>query len=614
MVREEKLKYKSIGLFVVFLFAMLLLLVGCKKDYQIQVNYIIDNQTYSEEFYNNKIELPKTPEKIGADFDGWYIDKNYTIKYDGKNLEKQNKVNLYGRFIYTKFVLDYYVFDNFYDSEAFDTIEDVQFAEPPHFDGYKFAGWFFNNAPIDAETLKGYMKDFGSYKIYAQYFCLHNELSDEFMVGVTCTQDGMWCNKCLNCEQVFELRIAEKLGHSRSDYTSYDSQKHWVSCVRCSYKFDPSLHTMSNADNCKQCNYYILDKPMSGSALTSIAKREDISPDFQNIAGNYNGKVQMTAVNIGQGDCIFIKFPDGKTMIMDSGSTLQLGGNNYDRLEAVLKANNVAQIDYLFITHSDYDHIRYAEDILNDYQVKNIYLPKVADDITNTYEDFIKAVSKEKYTDRGQTKLAQVRFNIGDFQIAGVGWRMRCYTYLSKDYPLVTKSTATSPTAPNASDAKIKNSLSPVCLLEYAGRTIVLTGDSNEYNEKYLLERNVFDQLDADILKVAHHGSKTSTTDEFLASVKCEYAIISYGTNTYGHPTSEVLERLQAYNYKNVFKTKEDGNIYVNISGDGEITFDTGNEAKSFDKQLNMYNQQCLIYTCPDLFVSKVKFEKENYV
>lgn len=221
------------------------------------------------------------------------------------------------------------------------------------------------------------------------------------------------------------------------------------------------------------------------------------------------------------------------------------------------------------------------ENILNDYQIKNVYLPKVADNVTNTYEDVIKAVAKETYINNGTKVKAKVRYNIGDFQIAGNGWRMRCYTYLSKDYPVVTKSSASSPTATGANASHIKNSLSPICLLEYAGRTIVLTGDSNEYNEKYLIQRNVFDGVDADILKVAHHGSKTSTTGEFLASVKCEYAILSYGTNGYGHPTSEVLDRLQSFNYINVYHTKEDGNITVNIAGNGNINICTQNETNN---------------------------------
>ncbi len=580
MAKDKMQTFKYICITIILLVAILTLLVGCNIEKQIKVEYIIDGQTYCEKEYENKIELPDTPEKTGTYFDGWYIDSDCSIKYNGKNLKNQNSVKLYGKFIYNKYVIDYYIFNEIYSTEVLDSIDNLQIAIPLEKDGYQFNGWFLNDILVNSSNLKNYINSFDNYKIYANYTCLHTKLSDEFIVGATCTQDGMWCNKCLTCDKVFELRPAEKLGHTKENKISYNKQQHWSYCIRCDYKFDIQLHTLSNADNCKYCEYYVVDIPMFGSAITSLAKREDITP-FDNIAGAFNGNLEMTAINIGQGDCIFIKFPDGKTMVMDSGSTIQFGGNNYDRLVEILTRYNVQQIDYLFITHSDYDHIRYMENILNDYQIKNVYLPKVADNVTNTYEDVIKAVAKETYINNGTKVKAKVRYNIGDFQIAGNGWRMRCYTYLSKDYPVVTKSSASSPTATGANASHIKNSLSPICLLEYAGRTIVLTGDSNEYNEKYLIQRNVFDGVDADILKVAHHGSKTSTTGEFLASVKCEYAILSYGTNSYGHPTSEVLDRLQSFNYINVYHTKEDGNITVNIAGNGNINICTQNETNN---------------------------------
>ena len=104
-----------------------------------------------------------------------------------------------------------------------------------------------------------------------------------------------------------------------------------------------------------------------------------------------------------------------------------------------------------------------------------------------------------------------------------------------------------------------------------------MTGDSNQFNERYLVDRGVFDGLEADILKVAHHGSKTSTTDKFLSAFECNYAIISYGTNVFGHPTNEVLTRLDAHGFKRIYETKKDGNVRVYISGNGALKIDATN-------------------------------------
>ena len=149
---------------------------------------------------------------------------------------------------------------------------------------------------------------------------------------------------------------------------------------------------------------------------------------------------------------------------------------------------------------------------------------------------------------------------------------MKCYSFDEADYPSIKKN----------SSAENKNAVSPMCLLEYADRTIVLTGDSNEKSEKYLMGKGYFDDVDADVLKVGHHGSKSSTMPEFLDKVDCEYAIISCGAdNDYGHPTPEVLKRLEDYKdivpdddyngFAQVYRTDEDGTVTVQIDEEGVI-------------------------------------------
>lgn len=286
------------------------------------------------------------------------------------------------------------------------------------------------------------------------------------------------------------------------------------------------------------------------------------------------GTLEMTVIDIGQGDCIFLQFPDGQTMIMDAGS--EFGSTNeYDQLTAHLTLRGIDSLDYVFITHSDYDHIRYMQDIFEDYEVKNIYMPRVADDMSATWTKTVAAIEKETWTNEsGETVDSEIYYTVGDFVIHGEDWTMNCHSYLEDDYPSVKES----------SSAEVKNAVSPVCFLEYADRTIVLTGDSNERNEEYLLERGVLDK-DADVLKVGHHGSRTSSLQEFLNAVDCEYAIISYGEdNDYGHPTPELMSRLEDYTdvrpdndyngYKYVYETPKDGNVSVFVDGNGTLRID----------------------------------------
>lgn len=286
------------------------------------------------------------------------------------------------------------------------------------------------------------------------------------------------------------------------------------------------------------------------------------------------GTLEMTVIDIGQGDCIFLQFPDGQTMIMDAGSEFR-STNEYDQLTAHLTLRGIDSLDYVFITHSDYDHIRYMQDIFEDYEVKNIYMPRVADDMSATWTKTVAAIEEETWTNEsGETVDSEIYYTVGDFVIQGEDWTMNCHSYLEDDYPSVKES----------SSAEVKNAVSPVCFLEYADRTIVLTGDSNERNEEYLLERGVLDK-DADVLKVGHHGSRTSTIQEFLNAVDCEYAIVSYGEdNEYGHPTPELMFRLEDYTdvrpdndyngYKYIYETPKDGNVSVFVDGNGTLRID----------------------------------------
>lgn len=131
--------------------------------------------------------------------------------------------------------------------------------------------------------------------------------------------------------------------------------------------------------------------------------------------------------------------------------------------------------------------------------------------------------------------------------------------------------------------AERKNAISPIGILEYNDRKIMFTGDSNKYNEPLVMERT--GKVDCDVLKVGHHGSETSTLDNFLDNYSFEYAIISCNAagNTFYHPRQDTLDRLKARNI-DVYRTDNNGNVVVSVDKDGNIKITT---QKEWDKQAN---------------------------
>ncbi len=291
--------------------------------------------------------------------------------------------------------------------------------------------------------------------------------------------------------------------------------------------------------------------------------------------------LQMTVLDIGQGDCIYIAFPDGKNMVMDIGS--EFGSTSpWKHANAFLQERKVKQIDYLFVTHGDYDHIRDAKKLLDNYEIKSLYMPLEKAQDSNTWLDLLEAAENETYTDGNGNKVeAAYNNNVGAYTISGENWEMKCYSFDEADYP-------------SGTNAEKINAVSPICLLEYAERTIVLTGDANEMTEEYVLAKGYLDNIDTDILKVGHHGSKSSTTQAFLDKIDAEFAIISTsGTREkpqekYTHPHPDLLARLDNYTdavpdadfngFRQVYITGSDGDITVTIGENGGINI-TASEA-----------------------------------
>ena len=299
-----------------------------------------------------------------------------------------------------------------------------------------------------------------------------------------------------------------------------------------------------------------------------------------------DGDLQVHFINVGQGDCILILFPDGKEMLIDCANYNDNGSIKESTLEYIGRYVTDGQIDYLMVTHGDSDHIYFVDEVLYAYDVDNIYMPFIlaepkndatraeavanlpadklalfTDDDTLTsgvYADFfIAALSEEG---------ANIMFNMGNFSISSDTYRIDFYGYTAEDW----ENTGL------GDDAEAKNAVSPIGILEYNGRRVVLTGDSNEINEPKFIAQFSVDVLDCDVLKVGHHGSETSSTREFLDFVDCEYAIISCNAsgNTFEHPRQATLDRFIADNMT-IYRTDLHGTILLEIDGEGNMTFAT---------------------------------------
>lgn len=281
-----------------------------------------------------------------------------------------------------------------------------------------------------------------------------------------------------------------------------------------------------------------------GAALPLPATAKNVDPKT----------MEVHFLDVGQGDSTLITC-DGHAMLIDAGDdTKGTAIQNY------LKKQNIKSLDYLILTHPDADHIGGAPVIITKFDITKVFVSNFEKD-NKTYRKLIQALDDKRL--KAITPAVNSKYSLGTAE----------FTIL----------------APNDT-YDTPNDSSIALLLKNGKNTFLFTGDAESEAEKDILSTGI--DISADVYKVGHHGSRTSTSKKFFQAVDPTYAVISCGEgNSYGHPHAETLNTLRT-NGVAVYRTDEDGTIIATSDGK-TISFNvpasetwkagepTGNSAKS---------------------------------
>ncbi|MFH0891204.1 MAG: ComEC/Rec2 family competence protein [Candidatus Falkowbacteria bacterium] len=258
---------------------------------------------------------------------------------------------------------------------------------------------------------------------------------------------------------------------------------------------------------------------------------------FWLFAASAGGYLEVDFLDVGQGDAILIKTPAGQNVLIDGGPDIAVTRDLSRNLPWWDRT-----IDLMILTHPHDDHVNGLNDVLRRYAVKKILYTGVSHDSPG-YLNWLRLVREEKASlliaDRPQT------VRLGD----------NCYMEIL--YPL---ESVLGRRVENLNNSSI------VAKLVYGDTEFLFMGDAESEVEKGLLEKNV--DLSADILKAGHHGSDTSSSEEFLAAILPEIAVIQVGeNNNFGHPSRRILKRLERIRTQ-VYRTDLEGTIRLISDGD----------------------------------------------
>lgn len=237
-------------------------------------------------------------------------------------------------------------------------------------------------------------------------------------------------------------------------------------------------------------------------------------------------------INVNQGDAILIQV-NNKNLLIDSGPK-----SHKKQLVKFLNDLNISKLDYVIATHPHEDHIGNMNTVLNSYKVQSFYAPKVYS-YTKSFEQMIDSLKSNNL------KINPIKRGCNTINL-GFQTNVEVFSPINDTYDN-------------------ENNYSPVIKISFGNNSFLFTGDAEKEIEDKLILLN--DDLKADILKVSHHGSSSSTSDSFLNRVSPKYAIISVGKNNiYDHPNDTIISKLNTYNI-DILRTDIQNNITLISDG-----------------------------------------------
>ena len=246
-----------------------------------------------------------------------------------------------------------------------------------------------------------------------------------------------------------------------------------------------------------------------------------------NIFNIYKNEVNINFIDIGQGDACLIRGKQNNILIDTGGIAFGKGDNGKSVLIPYLQKNGVKKLDFVFISHLDSDHCKNLSSLSNEVEIKNLFFRK------DGYRDFVKKYGEVKAENIYNIEN-NLKINLEDVDLEVL----------------------------KAKDSTEENERSIIVRVTVNGKKILFTGDIGTFTENQLIKNDI----DCDYLKVAHHGSKNSSSPEFLSASSPKTSIISCGyKNRYNHPHKDALDRIKSAG-SDVFRTDLQGNIMLRIN------------------------------------------------
>ena len=246
-----------------------------------------------------------------------------------------------------------------------------------------------------------------------------------------------------------------------------------------------------------------------------------------------DGTMQVHMIDVGQGDSLLVVSPEGDIMLIDAGTN-----DSEPQLRSYLDSQGITEITYAVFTHPHEDHIGGADMVLNNYDVKNVIIPD-ATHTSTTFERMLEAIDKNNVNTIIPSPGDKFDLGSASFLILG----------------------------PVGSGYEELNDYSIVLRLDYGGTSFMMTGDAETLSEREMLSYFPASEFKCDVLKMGHHGSSTSSCDEFLDAVDPDIALISCAEgNDYGHPHREIVAAIKERSIVS-YNTAEVGSVVLKADG-----------------------------------------------